>query len=231
MKNGLTTVLGLLILFVSITACGGKKDTIASVKKGHFTAAPNITVEELVKRYQYIESDTTTWKLENDINNNEHVISASHFEGTDILLAGILEKVWSDITMDVSVVSHYWDEFFFKFLGSMNSGNHETYDFRIDDIPIDEYTAVGHNDIFSAYGTFDHDDHMTIFFKCTGGEFIIDFVVNNDGSVDVKGGKLILHMVSPVFGKDVDYECIYNLNGNLIKEKLLSNSDLGIENL
>jgi hypothetical protein len=226
----LTMILILSALILSITACGGKKDAITTVKKGHFTEAPKITVEEVVKRYKFIKPNTIMWKLEKDINNNEYVVSTSHFEDENIILAGMREKLYSG-AIDTSVISYYWDEFFFKFLASMNSGDHETFDFNIGDYPIDKYTAINHLDIMQESFAFDNDNPMTIFFDCKGGDLIIDFGANDDGSVDVKGGKLIFKMVSPVLGKEVEYECIYNLKKNMIKEKLLSNSDFGIEDL
>jgi hypothetical protein len=133
--------------------------------------------------------------------------------------------------IDTSVISHYWDEFFMNFLTSMYSGNHETYDFRIGDYPIDQYTSVTHYEIMQEYYNFDNDNPMTIFYDCKGGDLIIYFMVNDNGSVDVMGGGLIFNMVSPVLGKKVEYECIYNLDRGLLKEKLLSNSDFDIENL
>ena len=226
----LTAVLILSAIILSITACGGKKDAITTVKKGHFTEAPKITVGEIVKRYKYIKPDTITWKPEKDANNNEFVVSESLFEGNDIVLAGMREQMRSG-AIDSSVIRHYWNEFIWKFLASMNTGNHETYDFRIDDIRIDQYTSVMHYDLMEGYRDFDHDDPSTAFFSCKGGNLIIDFAANDDGSVDVKRGKLIFNMVSPVLGKEVEYDCIYNLDRNLLKEKLLSNSDFDIENL
>jgi len=131
--------------------------------------------------------------------------------------------MWSG-AIDSSVIIHYWNEFIWKFLASMNTGDHNTYDLRITG-------DILHYDIMAEYGNFDHDDPSTAFFSCEGGNLIIDFTVNNDGSVDVKGGKLILNIVSPIDGKKESYECIYNLDRSLLKEKLLSNSDFGIENL
>jgi len=219
----LTTILILSALILSITACGGKKDATTTVKKGHFTEAPKITVEEIVKRYKYTKPDTITWKLEKDANNNEYVVSESHFEDENIILAGMREKLYSG-AIDTSVISHYWDEFFWMFFASMNSGDHKTYDLRSEGYILPY-------DIMREYDNFDHDNHMKVFYDCKGGNLIIDFVVNDDKIVDVKGGKLIFNMVSPVDGKDEEYECIYNLDRNLLKEKLLSNSDFEIDNL
>jgi hypothetical protein len=219
----LTTVLILSAIILSIMACGGKKDAITTVKKGHFTEAPKITVEEIVKRYKFIKPDTITWKLEKDINNNEYVVSASRFENGDIILAGMREKLYTG-AIDTSVISHYWDGFFWNFFASMNSGDHKTYDLRSE-------SFIHPYDIMTEYYDFDHDNPMKSFYSCKGGDLIIDFVISDGEIVDVKGGKLKFNMVSPVEGKDEEYECIYNLDRNLLKEKLLSNSDFGIDNL
>jgi len=226
----LTMVLILSVLILSIMACGGKKDAITAVKKGHFTEAPKITVEEIVKRYKFIKPNTITWESGKDINNNEYVVSTSHFEGEAIILAGMREKLDSG-AIDTSVISSYWNDFFMKFLTSMYSGNHEIYDFKIGDYPIDKYSSIDHSEIMQEFNNFDNDNPMTIFFDCKGGDLIIFFMVNDDGSVDVVDGGLIFNMVSPVLGKKVEYECIYNLDIDLLMEKLLSNSDFGIENL
>jgi hypothetical protein len=57
----------LAVVLAALVSCvGGNSKAVNAVKKGHFDAAPNITVEELDRHYQYVDPKSVKWELVTD---------------------------------------------------------------------------------------------------------------------------------------------------------------------
>jgi hypothetical protein len=80
----LKKILGIIatgtVIAIGLAACGGGGKAVDVVRKGHFDTAPNITIEELVRRYQYTDPKSVKWELVTDANKNEFVRVSAGFD-------------------------------------------------------------------------------------------------------------------------------------------------------
>jgi len=207
-----------LALLVIVVSCA-MPDTISRAKGSHLQGAPNITLEELVTRYQYIDADTITWELASDANKNEYVKAAAHFDNLSIIFADITARITSGM-YDVSMLSAAADEYFHNFVFQAMSGA-KGYQFNSEGVSLNQ---LQYNHFEPDYG----EPHAQDFFECTGGDLSVYVSVDRGGNASVTSGTLRFLMVSPIDGNDEQYEFIADIPGDMIREALLNDRQLTV---
>lgn len=206
-----------LSLFVTvIIACGGG-DAVMSAQKGHFKSAPKITLQEVIARYQYIDSTSIKWELVSDQNNNEFVSVSMNFdEGSLIVFAAVQEMIMSGLIDGESAV-FVVDDFYRDIL--WNTAKWGT-----------KIEGLGYTEgIFRAYFEPDIFERKT-FFNGKGGSLTIYFIPDpSDKNVyDIAETRLQFNMESPIYSDDelVEYSASVFPEKELVTRMLLDNIDL-----
>jgi hypothetical protein len=197
------------LCLVTVLSCG-KVDKISAIKKGHFNDAPNITVEELINRYKFIDTASISWELLTDANKNEYVRVTGRFDKLDILLGQLYEKINTG-EMDVSMVIGTLDSFFYECLVS------------------DEVAMTG-ADVITLKTSYFEPDYFSGdgFFNCGGGALSIDFLVKDDSGFEIDEAFITFNMTSPVDDAEVAYTFVVPVNNATISDLLLNNTDIGL---
>jgi hypothetical protein len=165
------------------------------VRKGHFDAAPKVTVEELVSRYQYTDPKTVKWELVTDDNKNDFVRVSAKFDSEALIVfAGARERVNSG-SADISVLAGSSDGFFKNLFWQAGDGS-EYVEFKSPNGPGGQDVAIGYFE--PEFG----DGPPRVYFNCTGGELSIFFTVDTEGRFAIRDGTLTFNMTSPVYGDD-----------------------------
>jgi len=213
----LTTVLILSTLFLSITACGGKKDPITTVKKGHLEKAPKITFEDLVKRYQFTDASSVQWTATTDLNNNEFVEVSVQF---DNLLEILFKNIWDLINssqMDSAVMLRCQHNFFESLLNEEG--------FRVED-DSSSYASLRFNMFEPDFGDMD----APLFFRCKGGVLKLDSTVDKNGLVKIEKAFLVFDIESPMVyrGDTAKYQLVYSIDIETAEKMLVNNTSINI---
>jgi hypothetical protein len=217
----------LAVVLAAIASCGGgNSKAVNAVKKGHFDAAPNITVEELAQRYQYVDPKSVKWELITDANKNEFVKVSSRFNGEALIIfAGVRERVNAG-EADVSVLVGSHDAFFKNLFWTAGGyGNDGSIEFK-------GPQGLTGQDVANGYFEPDYGDGSSpVYFGCEGGELSIFFTVDTEGRFAIKDGSIVFNMSSPVYGDDTaaKYDLIINFTTeadiNCLLDMLVNNSD------
>jgi hypothetical protein len=205
-----------LSLFVMvIIACGG--DAVKSAQKGHFKNAPKITLQEVIARYQYIDSSSIKWGIVSDQNNNEFVSVSMNFdENSLIVFAALQERIMSG-SFDGESAIFVVDDFYKDIL--WNTAKWGT-----------KIEGLGYTEgIFHAYFEPDIYERKT-FFNGKGGTLTIYFKPDSsDKNVyDIADASLQFNLESPIYSDDelVEYSTSIFPGKEAITRMLLDNIDL-----
>jgi ABC-type Fe3+-citrate transport system substrate-binding protein len=207
----------LMVASLLVMGCGGKSGSasVKDVKKSHFAQAPKITVEELVKRYQFIDSSSINWSQTTDSNNNEYAeVSASFDDTLSIVFNHIQENINSGM-MDVSVFMNIEHEFFNSLLNEKG--------FKVED-DSSSYASLRFNMFEPDYG----NPNAPIFFNCNGGTITLDFTVDKNRIAKIEKATLIFDMQSPMkySGEVAKYQLIYPIEAEIAEVSLVNNTDI-----
>ncbi|MDR2477981.1 MAG: hypothetical protein LBD48_01565 [Treponema sp.] len=217
MKKMIFAVLAAGLLAAS---CKGDDNAVSAVKKGHFDAAPKITVGELVSRYKYTDSKSVRWELVTDENNNESVTVSAQFDReARIVFAGIRERIDSG-EADFSLLAGSNDAFFGELLNEASSGNGKA-----------EYRGpmgIAGPPVWQAMFQFEPDyESGSVFFHCQGGVLEITFTADAEGKFSIKQGSITFNMTSPDGDDELEYDLAINLSS---KEELRCLEDMLVNN-
>jgi hypothetical protein len=220
-------IVALAVVLAVLASCsGGNSKAVNMVKKGHFDAAPNITVEELARRYQYVDARSVKWELVTDANKNEFVKVSSRFNGEALIVfAGVRERVNAG-EADVSVLVGSHDAFFKNLFWTAGGyGNDGSVEFK-------GPPGLTGQDVANGYFEPDYADGSSpIYFGCEGGELSILFTVDTEGKFAIKDGSIAFNMTSPVYGDGAaaKYDLILNFTTdaeiNCLVDMLVNNAD------
>jgi hypothetical protein len=203
-------------------SCKGDDNAVSAVKKGHFDAAPKITVEALVKRYQYADPKSVKWELVTDENNNESVTVSAQFDReARIVFAGIRDRIDSG-EADFSLLTGSNDEFFGELLSEASSGNGKA-----------EYRGpmgMAGPPVWQAMFQFEPDyESGSVFFHCQGGVVEIIFTADAEGKFSIKQGSVTFNMTSPDGEEELEYDLVINLSSKedlrCLEAMLVNNAD------
>ncbi|MDR2500455.1 MAG: hypothetical protein LBD37_05170 [Treponema sp.] len=222
-KSG--TLWGVIFLAAGLLAasCKGDGNAVSAVKKGHFDAAPKITVEALVKRYQYTDPKSVTWELVTDDNNNESVKVSARFDREALIVfAGVRERVASGAA-DSSVLAGSNDRFFGELLREASSGNGKA-----------EYKGpmgMAGPPVWQAMMFRFEPDYESggVFFHCQGGVLEIIFTADAEGKFSIKQGSITFNMTSLDGDDELKYDLAINLSSKeeiqCLEAMLVNNAD------
>jgi hypothetical protein len=207
-----------VFLFVAFALFSCKSgDIVSAVKKGHFNAAPNITLEELVGRYQFVDAASINWTSITDANKNDFAeVSAKFDDNLGIIFNGIQGMISSGM-MDVTVLMGMRHNFFDALLNEEG--------FKVDD-GSSSYMSLRFNMFEPGYG----DPNAPYFFNCNGGTLTVDFTVDKSGLVKIAKATLIFDMQSPMENGDIkEYQLIYPIQVEAAENMLVNNTEVGTE--
>jgi hypothetical protein len=207
----------LLIVAFSMLSCKSGGDIVSSSKKGHFGQAPNITLEELLNRYQFIDASSINWVPTADTNKNEFAEVSARIDGSLGILFSRFQGLIDSGMFDVSVLMNKKHEFFDSLLneeGFKVEGNSFSYmELRFDKFAPD-------------YG----DPSAPVFFNCNGGVLTLDCTVDKDKQVKIEKATLVFDMQSPWANGDIaKYQLIYPIAVEVAENMLVNNTGIEME--
>jgi hypothetical protein len=210
-------VFGLVLAVFGLLSCSSGGIVSAS-KKGHFAEAANITLEALVKRYQFIDAASIKWTAVTDANNNEFAEVSVRFDKNLDIIFNHFQEYINTGAMDVSVLMNQKHQFFDSLLNEKG--------FRVED-DSSSYTSLRFNMFEPDYG----DPRAPVFFNCSGGTMILNLTVDKSKLVKIENATLVFDMQSPMtYSKDVKtYQLIYPLAIENVESALVNNTDIATE--
>jgi hypothetical protein len=213
--------LSVMLVFGFLLAGCGKTDAVESVKKGHLSVAPNITLKELLQKYQYIDGASIRWEKVSDENKNEFVRATMHFPDYKIIAAST-EKKAEDGMIEYAMLRQLLDEFY--------------WNATIKSTEITSDAGITLGDIRSDYYArdfFDLDDHTTpAFFSLTGGVLQLNFSIDekSKGSYEIHDAKIFFDFESPDGnGSIMKYQVGVPIGNELVSSMLVKNIDMGLQ--
>jgi hypothetical protein len=209
-------IVSLVVGFVLFSCTSG--DIVSRSKKGHLKQAPNITFQELVNRYQFIDSTSVKWTSITDSNKNEIVeVSVQFDKNAGILFNTVQDRINSGM-MDITVLMNIKHEFFASLLTKEG--------FKVED-DSSSFMSLRFNMFEPDYG----DPSAPVFFNCEGGALTIKSTVDKSGLVTIENAMLVFNMRSPMsYSGDVAvYQLIYPIEAEIAENMLVKNIDIGTE--